>query len=125
MTCTPKQLESARRYRQSERGQAYMRAYEATPKAKESKRRRDVQRRTAMNTLTASIKLANGCTDCGYRGHPAALDFDHIPGRGPKLFQIGSTQLRSRESIMAEIAKCEVVCANCHRIRTYQRTHSQ
>jgi hypothetical protein len=27
-----------------------------------------------------SIKMERGCTDCGYREHPAALDFDHLPG---------------------------------------------
>jgi len=65
------------------------------------------------------VKLDRGCADCGYKDHPAALDFDHVTGE--KLFEIGPAATRSWESIEAEIEKCEVVCANCHRIRTYNR----
>jgi len=47
------------------------------------------------------------------------MDFDH---RDPskKLFAIttGSAQLMSRERLIAEIEKCEIVCANCHALRT-------
>ncbi len=50
------------------------------------------------------------------------LDLDHISDN--KKF--GLADYRSHtidiELIKAEIAKCEVVCANCHRIRTYQRS---
>lgn len=69
----------------------------------------------------ADYKVAQGCTDCGYREHPAALEFDHLPGTN-KLFnvmeKVGSYSL---DKIWAEIAKCEVVCANCHAIRTATR----
>jgi hypothetical protein len=61
------------------------------------------------------------CADCGGTFHFAAMDFDHIDGTD-KRFNV--SQLRSRGSIRlleAEIAKCEVVCANCHRVRTYNR----
>ena len=55
------------------------------------------------------------CRDCG-ETDPIVLEFDH---RGDKLFNIGS-ELRHRNwpSILAEIEKCEVVCANCHKRRT-------
>lgn len=67
-------------------------------------------------------KLESGCVDCGYRKHPEALDFDHLPGT-EKLHHIGRmpNRLASYELIDAEIAKCEVVCANCHRVRTATR----
>ena len=71
-----------------------------------------------------AYKLERGCADCGYNAHPAALDFDHLPG-AKKCFTIGSDAIRNRERIWAEIAKCEVVCANCHRIRTVTRRHSE
>ena len=61
-----------------------------------------------------------GCIDCGFNGHPAALDFDHLPGT-TKLFNIGQEKNRPRAQLMEEIAKCELVCANCHRIRTVNR----
>ena len=66
-------------------------------------------------------QLEKGCTDCGYNKHPAALEFDHLPGT-EKLFNIGEEiGNRSVESLWTEIAKCDVVCANCHNIRTTER----
>ena len=53
------------------------------------------------------------CTDCG-EADPVVLEFDHL---GDKLFNIGEAlTYRNWESILAEIEKCEVVCANCHRL---------
>ena len=49
------------------------------------------------------------------------MDFDHVTGE--KLDNICGMRMRTveREKILAEIAKCEVVCANCHRARTHAR----
>jgi hypothetical protein len=61
------------------------------------------------------------CTDCGTCYPPYVLDFDHV--RGVKV--AGLSQLRSARGawskLVAEIEKCELVCANCHRIRTRLR----
>src|SRR5437879_2447702 len=59
------------------------------------------------------------CSDCGKCYPPWVMEFDHV--RGDKLFNI-STSLgsRSRSALLAEIEKCEVVSANCHRDRTYR-----
>jgi len=50
------------------------------------------------------------------------MDFDHrFPDE--KSFNIGRDALAGRcslEQLEREIAKCDVVCANCHRIRTHQ-----
>ena len=59
------------------------------------------------------------CIDCG-NDDWRVLEFDHLP-EYTKKFDIskaiaGST--RSWNSILKEIEKCEVICANCHRIRT-------
>ena len=62
------------------------------------------------------IKMARGCADCGYRQHPAALDFDHIDGK-ERLVSF----CKSKAQALREIEKCEVVCSNCHRIRTWER----
>lgn len=64
--------------------------------------------------------LSHGCADCGYNKHPAALDFDHLPGT-VKVRDIKSGQQLGWVALLEEIAKCEVVCANCHRIRTSER----
>lgn len=70
------------------------------------------------------IKLAVGCCDCGYAEHAAALDFDHV--RGPKKFTIArGSQFFSKAEVLAEIEKCDVVCANCHRVRTYMRAKGE
>jgi hypothetical protein len=61
------------------------------------------------------------CVDCGEHD-PLVLEFDHL---GDKRFTIGrALPDRSWESLLAEIEKCEVVCANCHRRRTARRLGS-
>jgi len=61
------------------------------------------------------------CADCGGQFHPAAMTFDHLPGT-TKRADVATLVIRSSISVArAEIAKCELVCANCHAIRTYER----
>jgi hypothetical protein len=60
------------------------------------------------------------CTDCGFSYPPYVMDFDHV--RGTKLGTIASWYVSISGSVLrAEIAKCEVVCAKCHRRRTHRR----
>lgn len=64
---------------------------------------------------------AQPCVDCGGVFPPECMDFDHRPGE-IKLFSIGNRTLDvSRAALTAEIAKCDLVCANCHRVRTKTR----
>ena len=64
----------------------------------------------------------NPCADCG-ETDPLVLEFDHL---GNKSFDIGrATRAKSWTAFLAEIEKCEVVCANCHRIRTGLRAGFQ
>jgi hypothetical protein len=68
----------------------------------------------------------NPCVDCG-NSNPVVLDFDHLP-EFEKNFDIGravGSSGRSWESIHAEIKKCDVVCSNCHRIRTSSRLNDR
>ena len=57
------------------------------------------------------------CTDCGGRFPTVCMQFDH---RDPaeKLFAISQASQRSRAAVVAEIAKCDLVCSNCHAVRT-------
>ena len=66
-----------------------------------------------------SLKENRPCSDCGGTFHPVAMDFDHRPG-APKTKSISNmvNHHRLRSEILREIAKCELVCSNCHRIRT-------
>ena len=59
-----------------------------------------------------------GCSDCG-ESDPVVLEFDHLED---KTFTISSgIRDRNWESVVSEIGKCDVVCANCHRRRTALR----
>lgn len=61
------------------------------------------------------------CADCGHVFPTVCMDFDHLPGF-KKDFTIGSpSNWTSISRIKREIAKTEVVCSNCHRIRTHAR----
>ena len=71
--------------------------------------------------IIQKYKLKKGCLDCGYNAHSEALEFDHKPGT-EKLFNVGEKiGALSIDKVWDEIAKCEVVCANCHAIRTATR----
>lgn len=85
---------------------------------KQKKQKHDNTRRNLQRDKIRAIKLARGCADCGYAQHPAALDFDHLSN---KSFAIAQGRDRKWTLILEEIAKCDVVCANCHRIRTVNR----
>lgn len=58
------------------------------------------------------------CTDCG-EADPIVLEFDHL--RDKKFGIAAGLRDREWQSVLDEMAKCEVVCANCHRRRTAKR----
>lgn len=62
------------------------------------------------------------CMDCGRVFPPCAMDFDHQPETAKK-FVPSRLKSVSKKLAMEELSKCDVVCACCHRIRTYKRTH--
>lgn len=72
-------------------------------------------RRRSIWDEVQEIKTASGCTQCTEK-HPACLDFHH-KDPSTKLFEVSGRGLtnHSRSAILDEIAKCEVLCANCHR----------
>lgn len=57
-----------------------------------------------------------GCNKCKYceEKHPACLDFHHR-NADEKRFVIASNKKKNKDVLLEEIAKCDVVCANCHR----------
>ena len=67
-------------------------------------------------------KLENSvCTDCGISYPPHILDFDHLKD---KKFGIARAhRSHGLDEIKAEIEKCEIVCSNCHRARTWERQY--
>lgn len=61
------------------------------------------------------------CADCGMKYPFYVMDFDHKNAKN-KVKEIAYMMTRnwSLDKIKAEVVKCEIVCANCHRIRTYK-----
>ena len=81
-------------------------------------------RRRMMSDRLAELKN-QPCMDCGGSFPSPCMDFDHV--RGEKIGNV--TDLCRKgvrwETVLAEIAKCELVCANCHRLRTWQRNQEK
>ena len=89
-------------------------------KEKTLNRRKQSRHRVAAHIR--SKKQGKKCTDCREDYPYWILEFDHLP-QYEKLFTIGGKNSRDYtiEQIDAEIAKCELVCSNCHKNRTYWR----
>lgn len=66
------------------------------------------------------IKTETPCGDCKRHFPYYVMQFDHV--RGQKVDKVNRMMYTSSfETVMKEIAKCEVVCSNCHHLRTYWR----
>ncbi len=88
---------------------------------REAKRRKQAQLDQRFRFLRDFFK-EHPCSDCGERD-PCVLEFDHL---GDKSFMVSQgVRDRNWQSVLDEIAKCEVVCANCHRRRTAFRRESR
>lgn len=61
------------------------------------------------------------CVDCGGSFHFRAMHWDHIGNDKEENVSVMVLRGLGRKKILAEIAKCELVCANCHAVRTYKR----
>ena len=71
------------------------------------------------------IKEDSGCIDCGEKYPHYMLQFDHKP-EFEKSGSVSEIYSRiSREKGLEEMAKCDIVCANCHCIRTYNRNQNR
>ena len=98
--------------------QAYDAAYHS--RRGETRQRQAAARHRALVEWYRSLKDAP-CVDCGGRFHHAAMQWDHLPGM-EKRGDLGRlVNGHSRKVILEEIAKCELVCANCHAVRTFAR----
>lgn len=76
------------------------------------------RKRVLFNTALADSYKVGGCVDCGNK-NLTVLQFDHV--RGAKVKAIANMVHNSVASMLEEIAKCEVRCANCHVIVTSER----
>ena len=81
-------------------------------------KRSNHKRRNLVRAVLLELKSVP-CMDCGGSYPPWVMEFDHV--RGVKLFNISESRSRGPKGILGEAAKCEIVCANCHRERTQRR----
>lgn len=94
--------------------------YEANKAAYSARSLKSKKKAVARNQSFVNQIKSVPCMDCGGRFPPCAMDFDH---RDPdvKTFTIGNAVAMGWriERILEEVLKCDIVCANCHRIRTF------
>jgi NADH:ubiquinone oxidoreductase subunit F (NADH-binding) len=97
----------------------YDREYHARNRARRQEQVKERRRR--LHEWNNRIKSSTPCADCGRTFHPVAMTWDHLPGTD-KVTEV-SNLVRAGKTIQArkEIEKCEVVCANCHAVRSYER----
>lgn len=89
-------------------------------KDKERVRERSRQRRQELRELLQQAKT-KPCADCGITYPYYVMDFDHRPDETKHFKLASASRWHSREKLLTEVKKCDVVCANCHRIRTFER----
>ncbi|MEE8522148.1 MAG: hypothetical protein V3S83_12375 [Gemmatimonadota bacterium] len=64
------------------------------------------------------LKIAVGCHNCGYTGDARALEFHHRADE-TKKFSISNRLGGKWRTLLREVAKCDVLCSNCHKIETW------
>ena len=95
-------------------------AYHLGEGQKDKTRQRSRDKRGEIKKYIQHYKQEHSCTDCGENYPYWIMEFDHLKD---KLFNLSgfSTKTSNLDLIKEEIAKCEVVCSNCHKDRTYIR----
>lgn len=94
--------------------------YALTPEVRAKFAAQQLKTRLRNRQFVADHLKDNPCVDCG-ETDGIVLEFDHV--RGEKYMNIASMVLHHKtiKAIAEEIAKCDVVCSNCHRRRTAKR----
>jgi hypothetical protein len=77
-------------------------------------------RRTDVRQRIVEYLLEHPCVDCG-ETDIVVLEFDHVRDKVANIATYANGG-RSWERVKAEIDKCEVRCANCHRLKTLERS---
>jgi hypothetical protein len=91
-------------------------------KNKEDLYKKQQETRDRNSEMVWDLLSKSKCVDCGI-SDARVLQYDHLP-ESDKKFSVSracSGMTISWKRIQEEIDKCEVVCANCHQIRTAER----
>ena len=111
---TKQQMTNSEEYK---RRKKQCQAYWKSPAGKEASMR-SYRKRYARFCAFLATKKDKPCVDCNIKYPPCVMDFDHMQG---KDFSVGLGSSLAKWRVEAEIEKCELVCANCHRLRTEKR----
>lgn len=84
-------------------------------------RKRTIKYRDESKKWIRELKESSPCLDCGVFYPWYVMDFDHVSGEKEGNISSMIANLGSKQKILNEIAKCELVCSNCHRARTFSR----
>jgi len=98
---------------------SYDSAYHQTVKERRLEQKRVLHSR--FDLWYAGLKTDKKCADCGNVYHPAAMHWHHLPGHLKEGNVADFAQRHNATRVTREIAKCELVCANCHAVRTWGR----
>lgn len=93
---------------------------EAQAKAKLVQKKQTSKRVERHRMYLYEYLSVRSCVDCGCSNW-IVLEFDHLP-QYEKFCNISEMHQKSLTRIKAEIEKCEVVCSNCHTIRSFKRS---
>lgn len=75
--------------------------------------------KSELRQLVRDIKESSPCADCGIKYPYFVMDCDHIENKEGLVSYYAKTG-RSK-ALKVELKKCEIVCSNCHRIRSHNR----
>lgn len=78
-------------------------------------------KRQRARKLVIELKTGHPCLDCKETFPHYMMDFDHVKGE-----KLGNVEAIARkgdiQDVLDEVAKCDLICSNCHRHRTYMRS---
>jgi hypothetical protein len=122
-----KHRSAARRAYYKDHARSRAKSLEYYQKARErgfTEREREIKARATRRYILNARTFIDGyknkpCADCGAAHPPWMMDFDHVTGE--KSFNVSAGVCFGKKKLLEEIAKCDVVCSNCHRNRTFMR----
>jgi DNA-binding MarR family transcriptional regulator len=82
---------------------------------------RNSNKRNKIVRFIQEYKAGKKCADCGENYPYWILEFDHLQDKDFTIAQFRSTTM-SLDIVKEEIKKCDVVCSNCHKNRTFNRS---
>lgn len=112
--------EIQKRWIASEVGQAYRGSEAFKESVREYRRTTERAYRKETQRKVRAIKMEKGCIKCGFNNHQAALEFHHRDPRDKK-FRLSESRNYSWKAVEIEMAKCDVMCANCHAILEHEK----